>query len=74
MSSRPDFERLIADARAARQSVPIFQARLVLGDFFEDHLIDQETLIVPPNGHIALTATSWMRILQRAKAKAVRLS
>ena len=72
MSTRPDFDRLIAEARAARQSVTFAQARLFLGDFFDERLAEQETLIIPRSGHIALTATAWMRVLQRAKAKAGR--
>ena len=74
LSPIPDFDRLIAEARATRQCVPISQARLFLGDFFDEHSVDQETLIIPRNGHIALTATSWMRVLHRAKAKAGRWS
>lgn len=66
----PDFERLIADARVSRAPVPLAEARAILGDLFEEHLADQETLIVPRDGPIALTATSWIRVLHRAQARA----
>jgi hypothetical protein len=68
----PDFDRLMADARASRRPVTIAEARLCLGVFFEEHLLDQETLIIPRSGQIALTATSWVRVLQRAKVAAGR--
>lgn len=68
----PDFDRLIADARVSRDPVPLIQAQRILGDLFEEHLVDQETLVIPRNGPIALTATSWVRVLRRAQAKAMQ--
>jgi hypothetical protein len=70
----PDFDRLIAEAYADRRPVPIARARQVLGDLLEEHLLDQETLIFPRQGQVALTMTSWVRVLQRAKAQAQRRS
>jgi hypothetical protein len=52
--------------------MPIAQARLLLGPFFDEGLMDQETLVIPRGGQIALTATSWMRVLHRAKSKMER--
>jgi hypothetical protein len=68
----PDFDRLIADARTTRTPVTLTEAQEILGNLFEEHLADQETLIVPKDGPIALTATSWIRVLQRAQAKGRR--
>jgi hypothetical protein len=72
MNLKPDFDQLIKDARASRRPVPISQARRLLGALFEEHLIDQETLVFPRHGQIALTAKSWMHALLRAKEKAQR--
>jgi hypothetical protein len=66
----PDFDRLIADARISRSPVPLTTAQVILGDLFEEHLVDQETLIIPRDGPIALTPTSWVRVLRRAQTRA----
>lgn len=68
--SLPDFDRLIADARVSRAPVLLVEAQQILGDLFDEHLADEQTLIVPREGPIALTATSWIRVLHQAKAKA----
>jgi len=68
----PDFDHLIAEAKANRDPVPLKTARRILGDLFEGHLMDQETLILPMDGPIALTATSWVRVLRRAQVRAGR--
>ncbi len=64
----PDFDRLLADASSQRRPVPLDEARRVLGDLFDEHDLSHETLVIRGNDY-AMTPTTWVRVVQRAKTK-----
>jgi hypothetical protein len=68
---RPDFERLINDARTNRVSVPMDLTRQILGDLFRDSDLAQETVMIRNGSDISLTPTTWIRVVRRAQTRAV---
>ncbi len=68
----PDFDRLISEARARPRPVPIEEARRTLGALFDEFELAQETLVIPWGADPALTPTTWIRVVRRAKEIADR--
>lgn len=65
----PDFDRLIAEASTDRKPVPLNQAKLALGDLFDEFDMAQETLVIRGGSDFSLTSTAWIRIVRKAKDK-----
>ena len=65
----PDFDRLIAEANTSRKPVPLDQAKLALGDLFDEFDLAQETLVIRGGSDFSLTSTAWIRIVRKAKDK-----
>lgn len=63
----PDFTRLLADALVNEQVVPLATARALLGSLLDEASLDQHTLMVRPDGEIALFPLSWIRLILRAR-------
>lgn len=74
MPPTPDFPHLLAEAHANHALVPLPMARRLLGDYFDDYDLDQYSLVMWPDGDIALTPTSWVRLILRAQDLSIRLS
>jgi hypothetical protein len=65
----PDFDRLIAEANTNRKPVPLDQAKLALGDLFDDVDLSQETLVIRGGSDFSLTPTAWIRVVRQAKER-----
>jgi hypothetical protein len=65
----PDFDRLIAEASARRAPVPIDQAKLALGNLFDEFDLAQETLVIRGGSDFSLTPTAWIRVVRKAKER-----
>jgi hypothetical protein len=63
---QPDLERLLLDAYANPVRIPIGWAKEVLGNLLDDEELSEETLIIRAGEPVALTATTWIRIVRRA--------
>lgn len=69
---RPDFDRLISEARVRPRPVSIEEARRTLGVLFDEYDLAQETLVICQGADPALTPTTWIRVVRRAKEIADR--
>lgn len=67
--SGPDFARLIEAAYATRRPMPIAEAKALLGEWFDVRRADEETVLFLPDGALALTLRSWLRVLREALAR-----
>lgn len=65
----PDFEKLIADAYANRKPVSLDHAKAELGDFFAESDLAYETVMMRGDEDVALTPTTWLRLVRKAKQK-----
>jgi hypothetical protein len=61
-----DLERLLVEAHANPVRVPIGWAKEMLGDLLDDEDLSEETLIIRAGEPVALTATTWIRIVSKA--------
>ncbi len=68
----PDFDRLISEVRACPRPVSIEEARRTLGALFDEYDLAQETLVIRRGADPALTPTTWIRVVRRAKEIASR--
>lgn len=68
MSAYPDFAALIAEVQANRRPVSLNHARQELGDLYEERDLAHETVVIRGTD-IALTPTTWLRLVRRAQTK-----
>ncbi len=65
----PDIDRLIAEANTSRKPVPLDQAKLALGDLFDEIDLSHETLVIRGGSDFSLTPTAWIRVVRQAKER-----
>lgn len=56
----------MVEAASNRRPTPLERARELLGELFEEDTLAEETLVISGDAPIALTPTTWIRMLRRA--------
>lgn len=66
MNQRPRIDELLRIAETRRTPTPISQAHEELGELFDETLLDGESLVIRSGEIIALTPTTYHRVVKRA--------